>query len=482
MEDYNQIQIEQLEEELAKKYKNPKNVEHFGVEPIPEELRTTRWYDLLMIFASFFITPVHMMIAGTAITVGGLSFWGAIFSQILGAAIAFTCFCLFAVAGTDYGLPGAVATRFSLGEKLSRFGPSILRWVTSMFYFAAQTLGGGLAIQALLRELTGTTYHLIIISLLFAIFQTIIAIMGFEGLKKLTRVIFPIKLLGMAYITYALLSSGLSEFQWSVISSTPAKDASWAAFAAMVTLGAGVFMTLITDSSDFCRYTKSRGEMWVGVLGGATISVAIISFIGALSAAAIGDWNIFNAVTRVHPGAGIILFLLLMVVLDNWSINILNLYTAGMCMVNVFPKVGRFWTTVVSGVIATIACMFPVFIEQAGPIMDSFGMFYSPLVGILIADFVLLKKYKINTNDVFNPEGQYRYSAGWNWLAVAVEVIGVITFKLMPIAVIPALANAILCMVLYYGLAKLISPSYKALADAITPYEKVNGISTVSAK
>lgn len=464
--------IQQMEEELQKKYKNPKNVEHFGVEPIPDKLRNTRWYDLFMIFASFYITPVHMMVAGTCITVGGLSFWQGVFAQTIGAAIALVFFCLFAVAGTDYGLPGAVATRFCLGGKLSRFGPSILRWVTSMFYFAAQTLGGGLAIQALLRELTGSTYSLALISVIFAIFQTFIAIMGFEGLKKLTRYIFPVKLLGMGYILYSLLSSGLPEFQWSVISSTPSKDTTGVAFLAMISLGVGLFMTLITDASDFCRYTKSRGEMWVGVLGGSSLSIGIISFIGSVSAAAIGDWNIFNAITRVHPGVGIIFFLILMVVLDNWSINILNLYTAGLCMVNVFPRIGRFWTTVISGVVATFASMFPAFINQAGPIMDSFGMFYSPLVGIIIADFVILKRCKINVNDVFNPEGQYRYSAGWNWLAIVVEVVGVITFKFMPTWSIPALANGLFCMLLYYVLAKLISPKWKAFAEAATPYQQ----------
>lgn len=479
MNDLNKEDVLQLQEELAEKYKNPKNVEQFGVEPIPEELKTTRWYDLLMIFASFFITPVHMMIAGTAMLVTGLSFWGAIFSQILGAAIAFTFFCLFAVAGTDYGLPGAVATRFSLGEKFSRFGPSILRWITSMFYFAAQTLGGGLAIQALLRELTGVTYSLVIISFIFAVFQTIVAIMGFEGLKKLTRIIFPMKLLGMGYIAYAFLTSDLPNFQWSVVSAFPATAPGWAGFAAMTSLGAGVFMTLITDSSDFCRYTKSRTDMWIGVLLGATFSVAFISFFGAYSAAAIGDWNCFNAMTTLHPSAGIILFLMLMVILDNWSINILNLYTAGMCMVNAFPKVGRFWTTVFSGVVATIACLFPVFINQASPIMDSFGLFYSPMVGILIADFVLLKKYKINVNDVFNPEGQYRYNSGMNWLAIIVMVFGVVAFKLLPIWTIPSLTNAILCIIVYYVLAKAVSPSWKEIREAITPYEGQKVLKTI---
>lgn len=465
--------VRELEKKLAEKYHNPKNVEQFGVEPIPKELKTTGWFDLWMIFASFFITPVHMMIAGTAMLVTGLSFWGAILSQVLGAAIAFTFFCLFAVAGTDYGLPGAVATRVSLGEKLSRFGPSILRWITSMFYFAAQTLGGGIAIQSLLREMSGVEYSLITISFLFAIFQTIVAIMGFESLKKLTRVIFPLKLIGMSYIAYAFITSGLPNFEWSVVSTFPATKPGWVGFAAMTSLAAGVFMTLITDSSDFTRYTKSRLDMWVGVLFGATFSVAFISFFGAYSAAAIGDWNCFTAMTTLHPSTGVLIFLIIMVVLDNWSINILNLYTAGMCMVNAFPRFGRFWTTVFSGVVATTACLFPFFIEQASPIMDSFGLFYSPLVGILIADFVFLKKYKINVSDVFNPNGQYRYNSGVNWLAIFVMIVGVITFKLLPIWTIPSFTNAIFCTILYYVSARFLSPMWVEIKEATLPYEVI---------
>jgi NCS1 nucleoside transporter family len=472
--------LQKLQDQMAEKYKNPKNVEQFGIEPIPDELRTVKWLDLFAIFASFFITPVHMMIAGTAILVTGLSFWGAILSQVLGAAIAFTCFCLFAVAGTDYGLPGAVATRFVLGAKFSRFGPSILRWVTSMFYFAAQTLGAGLGIQALLRELTGTTYNLIVISFLFAVFQTIIAIIGFDTFKKFTRFIFPIKILGMGYIGYAFITCGLPNFEWSVVSAFPASQPGWVGFAAMTSLGAGVFMTLITDASDFCRYTRSRADMWGGVLLGATFSVAYVSFFGAYAAAAIGNWNAFDAMTYLHPSVGIIFFLLLMIVLDNWSSNILNLYTAGLCMVNVFPKIGRFWTTFISGVVATFACLFPTFIDNAGPIMDKFGLVYSPLVGVIIADFVILKRYKINVNDVFNEHGQYRYNNGINWLAVIVVVIGCFTFSLWPTAMIPSLSNAVLCLILYYVLAKVVSPYWAEIRDAIKPYEGEQNLKDVA--
>lgn len=480
MDDFKKSQsiedVEKIEQELAQKYKNPKNVEHFGNEPVPEKLKTVRWIDLTMIFASFFITPVHMMIPGTMVLVNGLSFWGAIWSQTIGAMIAFAFAGMFAITGTKYGVPGAVATRFSLGGTLSRFIPSVLRAATSIILFASQTLGGGLAIQALLRSATGNTYSIVIISFIFAIFQTIIAIMGFEGLKKLTRFIFPLKMLGMSWIAYSLITSGIPEFAWSAVTQAPAASPGWTGFAISCSMAIGIFFTLITDTSDFCRYTKSNPDMFVGVVLGSGISVFIAAFFGAYSAVAIKNWNVFEAMTYTNPSIFVIAFLILMVVLDNWSVNILNLYTAGLCLVNAVPKLGRFWWTVVAGVLATIASLFPVFIDNATPIIDKFGLLYSPLVGILIADLLLLKKYDLNVAEMMKPDGRYSYFKGVNLVAVFVIVLGAITFSFWPVEMLPALSNAIFSLVVYYVLVKVLSPRWESLRIASMPYEQATEI------
>jgi nucleobase:cation symporter-1, NCS1 family len=471
-----------LIDELAKRNKAPKNVEQFGIEPIPEELKTVKWYDLFAMFAAFIINPVHLVIAGAAVTVTGLSFWGAVWAQIVGIAFSFTFYCLYAMTGVKNGLAGSVSTRFTLGIHLSKYGPSILRAALSVFWFASQTLAGGLAIQALLRELTGTTYNLIVISFIFAVFQTIIAIVGFESLKITTRVVFPLKLLGMGYIMYMIMSSKIPEFQYSYIVSVEAQNPGWGAFALSASIMAGIYFTLFTDAADLTRYSRSKVDVYIGVLGGAIFSVAFISFIGAYSAIAIGNWNIFDAATQLNPATFIIIFLILMVVLDNWTINILNLYTGGLCLVNSFPKLGRFWSTVICGIVATFASCFPVFIDNATPIMNTFGIIYSPLVGVILADYVLLKRMKINVNALYDPHGQYRFNSGINWLAVGCVAIGSFTFGLWPDAMIPNVSNVLFVMVLYWILVKAVSPVWPAIKIASEPYVKSEVESTLDLK
>ena len=44
------------------------SVEEYGVEPIPSELRTTRWRDLFAINFTFFLNPVMYVVGALAVT------------------------------------------------------------------------------------------------------------------------------------------------------------------------------------------------------------------------------------------------------------------------------------------------------------------------------------------------------------------------------------------------------------------------------
>jgi purine-cytosine permease-like protein len=234
----------------------------------------------------------------------------------------------------------------------------------------------------------------------------------------------------------------------------------------------GIFLTLITDTSDFCRYTKNNPEMFFGTVVGTSVSQFIASFMGVYSALAIKNWNPFEAITHTNPALIVVVFLIIMVVLDNWSVNILNLYTAGLCLVNSVPKLGRFWWTVIAGVFATIASTMPVFIEQASAIVNQFGLVYSPIAGILMADLLFLKKFKMDMNELMKTDGRYGYYKGWNLIAILVIAIGAISFNFWPDIMVPVLSNIIFTGILYYVLVKVISPHWEGLRIASTPYEE----------
>ena len=84
--------VVEIEEKIRQRYRQPKGVEQFGIEPVPPELKTVRWHDIFAIIFGFALNPGSMLVGGMAV-VSGLSFWGAIgaiTSGILLATIAYT--------------------------------------------------------------------------------------------------------------------------------------------------------------------------------------------------------------------------------------------------------------------------------------------------------------------------------------------------------------------------------------------------------
>jgi nucleobase:cation symporter-1, NCS1 family len=86
-------------------------VEGYGVEPIPEELRTVGWRDLFAITFTFFLNPVMYVLGALAVVDGGLPVWWAVAATVLGQALAFGLLVVVAQPGVDHGLPGQVAMR-----------------------------------------------------------------------------------------------------------------------------------------------------------------------------------------------------------------------------------------------------------------------------------------------------------------------------------------------------------------------------------
>jgi cytosine/uracil/thiamine/allantoin permease len=86
-----------------------------------------------------------------------------------------------ATVGVDYGIPGQVATRAIYGLRGSKVIPSFLRSIASCYWFAFQTVIGATAICAVLEKLTGTSFSLILVSVLFGIVQAVVAI-AFTGI------------------------------------------------------------------------------------------------------------------------------------------------------------------------------------------------------------------------------------------------------------------------------------------------------------
>ena len=195
--------VMEIEEKIRQRYRQPKGVEQFGIEPVPPELKTVRWHDIFAIIFGFALNPGSMLVGGMAV-VSGLSFWraiGAITGGVLLATIAYT---ITATVGVDYGLPGQVSMRMVYGLRGAKWMPSFLRTIASTYWFAYQTVAGSLAVVAILDRWTGTPHSLVAVSVTFAVLQAIVAIIGYDSLKHLSRIALPFKILILSFVLFLL--------------------------------------------------------------------------------------------------------------------------------------------------------------------------------------------------------------------------------------------------------------------------------------
>jgi NCS1 nucleoside transporter family len=462
------------EQDLQRRYHQPKGVEQFGIEAIPESLKTVRWYDLFSIILNFLISPSTILRGGLGVA-AGLSFQASVVAECSGIVVAAVFYVVMATVGVDYGIPGQVATRAIYGLRGSKMIPSFLRSIASCYWFAFQTVIGATAICAVLQKLTGMSYSLILVSVLFGIAQAVVAVVGYESLKSLSRVALPVKLAMFVYLFVLLANQSDPNFAPAAVWSFTGKSGwNWVIFVAWFNAAAAGWLTMITDSADFCRYSRSRKDMWIGTLSASAVGTMISGSLGAYAAAAtLGKTaNPFVLIAGVSTSWITLALILVFIALDNWTINVLNLYTGGLSISNMFERLGRFWTTL-------IASVFGIFLSAIPDVLNSYlsyatllGNFFSPIAGILVFDYLLLKRMQLDVPSLFALDGRYRYWGGFNLVAIAWTVLGFLFYMfVVPATFIPTVATILFTGVGYTITAMLVASRSETMAAGSMPAE-----------
>src|SRR6202051_3142600 len=114
-------------------------------------------------------------------------------------------------------------------------------------------------------------------------------------------------------------------------------------------------LTMITDASDFCRYTKSRVDMWWGTLLGKVGGGCFAAVLGAYGAAAtLGKTaNVFEVVAGLSTSWFALLLFLIVIALD----------TGGLSLSNMFERLGRFWTTMIISILGIALSATPSVVQ-----------------------------------------------------------------------------------------------------------------------
>lgn len=75
---------------------------------------------------------------------------------------------------------------------------------------------------------------------------------------------------------------------------------------------------------------------------------------------------------------------------------------------------------------------FPDFVEEARKWIVHLGNVGAPLAGVVLADYLVLKRQRLDVEALFDPHGRYRYLKGVNVPAVVAVAVGVAFYYVVP--------------------------------------------------
>ena len=415
-------------------------IEGYSIEPIPDALKTVRWPDLFLLVSNFLINPSTILVGGLAVA-SGLSFWATVLSSVLGILIAFSAYIIMATVGVDYGITGQVACRMVFGIRGAKWLPSVMRTIASAYWFATQTIVGAAVIVAIRHQWTGGTYSVVRTGLFLAALQVGLALFGYNWLKMISRFGLPIKVAGIAYLFWILAHGPGASYRPAAVFHFQSRTGwAWVLGAVWLNSMTAAWLSMITDAADFCRYTRSRKDMWWGtMLAGLLASFFSVSLGAYGAAASLGrQANPFSLAAAVDPHWVTLLILLIVIALDETTINVMNLYTGGLSLSNLFEGPGRFWNTLFVGVVSTGLSALPVLLDRLVPLTTALGNLFAPLAGVLLFHYVFVERMRIDVAALYDPRGIYHYWHGVNVTAIAWCFLGGGIYYLLPITALPA--------------------------------------------
>lgn len=445
-------------------------IEHFAIEPVPLALKTVRWPDLFMIVSNFLINPSTILIGGLAV-VSGLSVWSTIFANVVGIGTAFIAYVIMATVGVDYGITGQVACRMAFGIRGAKWLPSIMRTLASCYWFAVQTMVGAAVIVAIAHQWTGHNYSVIYTGLALAAVQVLLALVGYNWLKMISRFSLPIKVLGIIYIFWILMHGPGASYHPAAALHYHGHSG-WGYMLVVVWLNSmtASWLSMITDAADFCRYTRSRKDMWWGTMLAVLLATGMSVSLGAYGAAASlsRQPNPFSLAAELDPHWFTLCLLLVVIALDETTINVMNLYTGGLSLSNLFEGPGRFWNTLFVGIVSTGLSALPILIDRLLPFTTAMGYLFAPLAGVLLFHYLFIEKMRVNVAALYDLDGIYHYWHGVNVTAVAWCFLGGGLYYIMPIATLPAMGVPLATGAGYLATVRILERLQPSASNAFT--------------
>ena len=407
--------------------------------PLPPSKRTWGWFEIFNVWSNDIQSLFGYTLAATLFISYGLNGWAVLAGIVLAGFIVMGLVQLTGKPSVKYGIPFPVMARSSMGVRGANF-PAMVRGIVAIFWYGVQTYFASTAVALLLNSVLDTpadaATFLGITAIgwvsycLVCVFQVLLFVRGMLWITKFLNwagpLVYVVMIALMLIIWYQAGPTLLSELGSIFSGSGEYESGPVAAFFAVVGTMVAYFAAVVINYGDFARFVKSEKQMTIGNFLGLPVSLAIFSLIALVITA--GTVVVFGE-TLTNPTD-------IVARVDNLTLTIIAALTffaatvginlvanfippaydiANLAPAHISARTGGFITAAIA---FFIGALWVAFISQVGiaAFVDTLGAILAPLYGIIVADYYLVRKQRLNLQELFSAKATstYYFDGGWN--------------------------------------------------------------------
>lgn len=411
-------------------------LEQYGVDTIPEGARTSSPRDVVAILLGGNMA-LSVGVFGWLSILYGLSWWASVSAIVAGTAVGALVVTPLALLGFRAATNNSVASGAYFGVR-GRLVASVIGLLLCLGYVALTIWTGGEALVAVADRLTGaepSAWQDIVGYAVLAVAVAAVAIFGYHWLLRVNTGI--VVVVGIAMLLTVIGLAGRFDATYPGTPDLYALGSFWPTWLlAALTAGIAGPLSYVTQLGDWTRYISPRrhrpGALLAGMFTGLLVGLLIPTLWGAFVSSILFDENSFPAGLVAGVPSWLLIPVVLAALLGSIGQGAMNLYSMGLDLDAILPRLSRMQSTVVVTVLATILVFLGKFVWDAEVAVTAFVVFLTSLATpwaavTLIGLWRTRGHFDQSDLQVFNQRrtgGQYWYSGGWNPAAVLAWLIG----------------------------------------------------------
>jgi nucleobase:cation symporter-1, NCS1 family len=392
--------------------------------PTTETERTLSLLDFTLLWSGMTINIAGFVIGAQLYP--NLSPVNIIYAMLCGYLIVTVLLVLTGDIGIRYGIPFAVYARLCFGQKGSLLA-GFIRAIPCFFWFGFQTWIGAMALNEIIKIFLGYS-NLTILIIAFGGLQIYNAAYGVKAMAKFAWIAIPSLAAVLGFMIIWLLKVNNA----TIIDVLFAPSNNTASFSYAVMGIAGGWITMALNSPDLTRNLKrdsnyaeesflkrNRNSLIAQMLGLVLVGSAL-TIVGMTAGILTGVWNPIDVIVDSFSNSNplILIISFLAVIFAQWSTNTAaNLLPPAYILINAFPKLNFKKAILLSGIlgVAFMPWKFSAYLVQFQVLVSGL---LGPIVGIMICDYYLIRKQKLDTGELFKNNGIYSYKNDINTVGV----------------------------------------------------------------